>query len=238
MGLRKFLEKFGLYSCTLGLVLTLGTAAPLTAEQEKAMTENSGIENTSKQSVSSHFIGTPVSPETQKVLLKLARQAITCALKEGRTAPLPELIGELALERGAFVTLTINGNLRGCIGRIVGDTALGRIVPQYAVLSALEDHRFRPLSIDELDRVNISISVLSPMKEVAGAEDFIPGIHGILIQKNGRQAIFLPQVAPEQGWNREQTLSHLCMKAGLHQNAWKEPDCKFFVHTAQVFSED
>ncbi|PKK91542.1 MAG: hypothetical protein CVV64_04150 [Candidatus Wallbacteria bacterium HGW-Wallbacteria-1] len=191
-----------------------------------------------KKEVSSHFIGEPIGKDTETELLSLARKSITSAVREGKKIQLPNLSGEMALHRGAFVTLTRHGQLRGCIGRIAGDTPLGQVVAEYAVLSALEDNRFSPVRTNELDSIKISISVMSPMKEISGPEEFKVGIHGILIQKNGRQAIFLPQVAPEQGWDRDTTLDHLCLKAWLPEKAWKEPDCKFFIYTAQIFGEE
>ena len=90
---------------------------------------------------------------------------------------------------------------------------------------------------DELKDITVEISVLTPFHEVPGPEAFVPGKHGIYIEKGLRGAVFLPQVAPEQGWDRAQTLSHLCQKAGLPPDEWRKPGMKFFIFTAQVFGE-
>lgn len=190
-----------------------------------------------KTSVNQHFIGEPLGIESQKELLAIARKCITAAVTGIKKPDIGKPSEELAWKRGAFVTLEINGNLRGCIGHIADDMPVAEVVAEYAVLSAMNDTRFSPVTPDELSKMEISISAMSPIVEVRSHEDFRVGIHGILIKKNGRQAIFLPQVAVEQKWDKETTLRHLCAKAWLPQDAWKEPDCRFFVYTAQVFRE-
>lgn len=190
-----------------------------------------------KTAVSSHFIGEPLDVESQRELLAIARKCITAAVTGVKKPDIGKIDGQLAWKRGAFVTLEINGNLRGCIGHITDDIPIAEVVAEYAVLSAMNDTRFSPVTSEELPKIEISISAMSPIVEVKSHEDFKVGIHGILIKKNGRQAIFLPQVAVEQGWDKETTLKHLCMKAWLSPEAWKDPDCRFFVYTAQVFCE-
>ena len=101
----------------------------------------------------------------------------------------------------------------------------------------MNDGRFKPVSEDELPDIEIDISVLSPIRKISGAEKFITGKHGIIIRLGGTRAVFLPQVATEQGWNREETLAHLCNKAGLPSYAWKDEEMEFFVFTAEVFHE-
>lgn len=188
-----------------------------------------------------------LSPDEQKTLLRIARDTLNaCA----RNQPLPDpegggtaLTPKLKAKAGAFVTLKRRGQLRGCIGRIgypeLADDlpSLCKTIALMAVQSALHDHRFMPVKPDELDEIDIEISVLTIAHEVGGYEDFEVGRHGIIIRRGRRSAVFLPQVAPEQGWDRAETLNHLCGKAGLPENAWREPDMKFFVFTAQVFDE-
>jgi len=107
-----------------------------------------------------------------------------------------------------------------------------------AIESSQHDWRFAPVKAEELKDIEIEISVLTVAREVPGYEDFEVGTHGIIIRKGeDRGAVFLPQVAVEQKWDRAETLSHLCLKAGLAPDAWREQDMKFFVFTAQVFDE-
>jgi len=114
---------------------------------------------------------------------------------------------------------------------------LGDNIAHNAINSAFGDLRFPQLAKDELDDVEIEVSILTPPRPVAAPEDFIVGEHGIILRCRGRSAVFLPQVAPEQGWSREETLTHLCYKAGLPFRAWEAEDAKLSVFTAIVFSE-
>ncbi len=175
-------------------------------------------------------------------LLKVARETLESYVKERKKPDLNS--GEYALspilkeKRGVFVTLNKNGNLRGCIGHIQPREQLVEAVMDNAINSSMNDGRFRPVSEDELAEIEIDISVLSPIKKISGADKFIPGEHGIIIRLGGMRAVFLPQVATEQGWGREETLSHLCNKAGLPSYAWKDEKMEFFVFTAEVFHEE
>ena len=144
---------------------------------------------------------------------------------------------EARFKAGAFVTLKKRGELRGCIGTIMPEEALWEAVVKNAINAAARDRRFAPVAKEEAGEISIEISVLTPPREVKSPEEFTVGRHGILMEKAGRRAIFLPQVAPEQGWNREQTLDHLAVKAGLAPEAWRE-GTRFWVFEAQVFGED
>jgi AmmeMemoRadiSam system protein A len=163
-------------------------------------------------------------------------------VKEGKRPDLNS--GEYTLspimkeKRGVFVTLNKNGNLRGCIGHIQPREQLVKAVMDNAINSSMNDGRFRPVDADELEEIEIDISVLSPIKKISGVDKFIPGEHGIIIRLGGMSAVYLPQVATEQGWDREDTLSHLCNKAGLPSYAWKDESMEFFVFTAEVFHEE
>jgi len=175
-------------------------------------------------------------------LLKLARDTLEYCVKEGRKPDLDfgkytfsETMNE---KRGVFVTLNKNGNLRGCIGHIQPREQLFNAVIDNAINSSMNDGRFRPVTEDELSDIEIDISVLSPIKKISGADKFITGKHGIIIHLGGMRAVFLPQVATEKGWDREETLAHLCNKAGLPSYAWKDEEMEFFVFTAEVFHED
>ena len=183
----------------------------------------------------------------KKTLVRLARQTIKTYLKTGRMPKDVEgtynLTDRLKGRSGAFVTLKKHGELRGCIGRIGYPELASQLPPLYeviirmAVAAATEDPRFPQVTAAELADIKIEISVLTIAKEIPGHNDFEVGRHGIIIRKGRRSAVFLPQVAPEQGWNRATTLQHLCRKAGMPSDEWKTPGMKFFVFTADVFDE-
>jgi len=170
-------------------------------------------------------------------LLKLARETLNLYLKQGRW---PEVIPDnpkLIRKQGVFVTLKINGELRGCIGYPLPVKPLYQAVMEMAVAAATEDYRFPPLSPEELDRLSIEISVLTRPKKVNRPEEVIVGRHGIIISKGYNQGLLLPQVPLEYGWDLETYLSHGCLKAGLHPDEWRR-GVNIEVFEAQVFSED
>ena len=134
------------------------------------------------------------------------------------------------------VTLHKDGQLRGCIGEIVPRRELHEVVAEQAVSAAFHDPRFPSLRAEELDHVELEISALTPPQEVNSYKDIVIGTHGVVLIKERHSAVFLPQVAPEQGWGLEETLSHLAQKAGLDSNEW-ESGCDFMVFEAIVFSE-
>jgi AmmeMemoRadiSam system protein B/AmmeMemoRadiSam system protein A len=179
----------------------------------------------------------PIPLSDRKYLLKLARETINRFLGV-KMVPLPRLSTPFRSGRhGVFVTLKKKGNLRGCIGRMVPDRPLAELVGAMALESAFEDPRFNPVTLRELSDLEIEISVLTPMKRVSGQADIIVGRDGVMLQKGGRSAVFLPQVATEQGWERDEMLAHLSMKAGLPADAWKD-DTIFSTFQAIVFSEN
>lgn len=129
---------------------------------------------------------------------------------------------ELQRHAGAFVTLWKNGELRGCIGHVPNDVPVYEAVLQSGVNAARNDRRFRPVQPDELADLELEVSVLTPPRPIDSIDAFEPGKHGITIRKDGHYAIYLPEVAPQMGWDRETTLSHLARKAGLPADAWRE----------------
>ncbi len=178
----------------------------------------------------------------KKVLLALARNAIRQAL-DGQSPSDPEDLGvepTAAMKRkmGGFVTLTIDGDLRGCIGEIFPRRALADVVLDHALDAAFNDPRFPPLTAREFSKIRVEISALTPPVPVASYNDIEIGRHGMVLELGGRSAVFLPQVAPEQGWDLATTLTHLSYKAGLPGNAWKDPRARFTVFEAVVFHED
>jgi MEMO1 family protein len=174
-------------------------------------------------------------------LLGLARETIAAALN-GTKAPPAEIPARfdkgspLREVRGVFVTLTEDGDLRGCIGSIVGEEPLVKGVSHQAINSAFHDPRFAKLRREELDHVEIEISVLTPPVSIPSYEAIEVGRHGVLIEKHGNRAVFLPQVAPEQGWDRDTMLRYLCRKAGLEPDDWKS-GANFEVFEAQILEE-
>ncbi|HAW49370.1 TPA: hypothetical protein DCX16_00230 [bacterium] len=179
-----------------------------------------------------------LSDSEKKRLLFIARNTLEIYVKEGKTPKFKEESPKLLANSGAFVTLhTKTGELRGCIGYIFPIKPLYEAVIDNTISAGTKDWRFSPVRSDELSNIKIEISVLSPPERVGSYTDIVIGRHGIVLSKGGRQAVFLPQVPPEQGWSLEETLIHLSLKAGLPHDAWKK-DCNFEVFTAEVFGEE
>jgi hypothetical protein len=178
----------------------------------------------------------PLKPSDKTALLRLARETIKRYLTT-ETVPLPRgFSARLDAPQGAFVTLKERGELRGCIGHIPPEFQLCQTVADMAAQAAFNDPRFKPVELSELDDIEIEISVLTPMKPVSGAEQIRVGLDGVVIFKDGKSAVFLPQVAVEQKWGRDEMLDNLCLKAGLSTGCWRS-DAKFQVFQAEVFSE-
>jgi hypothetical protein len=175
-------------------------------------------------------------PEDKKALLAFARETLRRFLTTD-TLPMPRgLDPRLNAERGAFVTLKKKGELRGCIGHMVADSPLVKVVGSMALQAGLNDRRFTPLREDELAEVELEISVLTPARSVSGPEEIVLGRDGVILSKDGSSAVFLPQVATEQGWSRDEMLDHLARKAGLPAGSWRE-GAKFSTFQAEVFHE-
>ncbi|MDQ7798140.1 MAG: AmmeMemoRadiSam system protein A [Candidatus Edwardsbacteria bacterium] len=179
-----------------------------------------------------------LTAEEKRELFRIAHQSIEAEVK-GKDAPkFKPLTARLAELRGVFVTLKEGGNLRGCIGYIEGIRPLYQAVAEMAVAAATGDPRFPPVTTRELPELEYEISVLTPKRQIDSPEEFMVGKHGIIVQRGGRSGVFLPQVAAEEGWTREETLSYLCLhKAGLPANAWKDKETKLFVFEAEVLEE-
>ena len=180
--------------------------------------------------------------EGRRMALTIARRTLEIFLAKGKAPTDAELgvpeTGRLREPGAAFVTLTRFGMLRGCIGHIMAVEPLWTSIRDNAVSAAVHDSRFPPVTRSELDSIELGVSVLSAPRPIPSPADFVVGRHGIILEVLGRRALFLPQVAPEQGWNREQTFAALCRKAGLPSDAWRDPSAKFAVFEAQVFGEE
>ncbi|MFH2204401.1 MAG: AmmeMemoRadiSam system protein B [Elusimicrobiota bacterium] len=181
-----------------------------------------------------------LSPAEQERLLILARSTVDSYVRRKQVPDTKVLSAKvkagLEKTRGVFVTLKKHGQLRGCIGSIVGREPLVDGVVRNAVNACSFDHRFQPVTPDELKDIELEVSVLSPLRKVSGYDRIIPGWHGVLLTKGRRQAVFLPQVAMEFNWEIEETLTQLARKAGLPSDGWKE-GAEFEVFEAQIIPE-
>jgi AmmeMemoRadiSam system protein A/AmmeMemoRadiSam system protein B len=178
----------------------------------------------------------PLGPDDKATLLEFARRNIERFLHT-ETAPLArDLPPALWREQGAFVTLKIDGKLRGCMGIAGEKLPLGLVVGAVALMAAFEDRRFPPLSVEEYEQVEIEISLLTPMEKVGGPAEIVPGRDGVWMRKGDRSAIFLPQVARERGWGRDQMLDKLCLKAGLPEGAWRD-GIELYTFRAEILNE-
>jgi AmmeMemoRadiSam system protein A len=169
-------------------------------------------------------------------LLSLARHSITRRIRNDEPELNFEITPPMQDIMGAFVTLHKHGQLRGCIGEIFPRRELYEAVAEQAVNAAFHDPRFPRLSEDELDEIDIEISALTTPHRINSYEDIEIGRHGIVLYKGSRSAVFLPQVAPEQRWGLDETLTNLSMKAGLVAGDWQS-GCEFHVFEAIVFGE-
>ncbi len=183
-----------------------------------------------------------LTPEQEKRLLRLARETIKKRLLGEGMDTIEEPDGSLLEKRGVFVTLHKKGNLRGCIGHIIGQMPLWQGVKENALNAAFSDPRFPPLSPEELKEIDIEISVLTPpiplryesVEELL--QKLVPGRHGVIIKKGPYQATFLPQVW-EQLPDKEEFLSHLCMKASLPPYEWKKGTLEVYTYEVHNFAE-
>ncbi|MDK2976164.1 MAG: uncharacterized protein PWP06_639 [Candidatus Marinimicrobia bacterium] len=174
----------------------------------------------------------------KRELLRAVRSYLSYKLGISDTKPVLSENPLYTQKTGIFVTLHKNHELRGCIGHIIGHLPLKEALFEMAEAAAFSDPRFPPLSRNELQDISIEISILSELIPVDSIKKIIPGKHGVVLKQGFRQAVFLPQVALEQGWDRDEMLAHLSMKAGLNPQAYLDKNTDFFVFTADVFSEE
>lgn len=147
-----------------------------------------------------------------------------------------ELTAKLKVATATFVTLKIKGELRGCIGSLSPSEPLYLSVHHNAVNAALHDYRFHPVSKAELPSISVDVSILSPIREIPSLDEFKLGQQGIILEKGMNRAVFLPEVALEQKWTKEETLTHLALKASLDRNDWKS-GARFQVFESVVLSK-
>lgn len=178
--------------------------------------------------------------QQKKFLCRQAALAIDTGLTKAQNAAPLEPFDEptdspLLRDLGSFVTLTLNGRLRGCIGTIVAHEPLWLNVWNMARAAAFNDPRFPPLTAGEWSRMRYEISVLDQPSLCPDPQQIEIGRDGLILQYQGRSGVFLPQVPVEQGWNREEYLDNLCGKAGVAKGVWKLPEARLFWYQAQVF---
>ncbi|QAR32830.1 AmmeMemoRadiSam system protein A [Geovibrio thiophilus] len=177
-----------------------------------------------------------INSQEMSFLLEIARNAIKSSLDKSPfiIPPVPE---GLNFKSGCFVTLYLNGRLRGCIGNFRNDMNIVKNIADMAVQAALKDPRFPPVSQGEFDALEFEISVLSPMIPIKSVEEAEVGRDGLYVVKGFNCGVLLPQVATEYGWDKYEFISHTCAKAGLSFDAWKTDDIELYRFEAVVFGE-
>ncbi len=178
-----------------------------------------------------------LSAADQAILFRVARESIQAHLK-GEKAPLPtDASPALSRPSGVFVTLHLNGRLRGCIGYLEAMKPLLAAVQDMATAAAFNDPRFPPLRQEEVAGLDLEISVLSPMRRIKNIEEIEVGRDGIYLEQGPYRGLLLPQVATEYGWDRRTFLKQTSVKAGLPQDAWEDPHTRLFIFSAKILHE-
>jgi AmmeMemoRadiSam system protein A len=179
-----------------------------------------------------------VNDAQKKVLLKTARDTVKAVLTGGALPKPKSSDAELNARCGCFVTLKNQEQLRGCIGQFTSNKPLIELVVEMAKASVTGDPRFfsDPITADELEQLDVEISVLSPLQKTNDPLSLRLGVDGIYIKRGCTSGCFLPQVATETGWSKKEFLSYCCAhKAGLPADAWKDPQTEVYLFTAEVF---
>ncbi|MFC1490454.1 AmmeMemoRadiSam system protein A [Candidatus Latescibacterota bacterium] len=175
-----------------------------------------------------------LSDEEKDVLRNVVVTTLESVVSGGPLPKLENFSGKLGEKWGAFVTLNKNGQLRGCIGHIVGEKPLISTVAEMAKAAALEDPRFPNVSAEELADIDFEISVLTPIRQIKDIEEIEVGRDGIIITQKWNRGLLLPQVATDYGWDRITFLEHTCNKAGLPKDAWKDDDTIIEMFSAEI----
>jgi AmmeMemoRadiSam system protein A len=177
-----------------------------------------------------------LNKEKTQFLLAIARDAIASQLDNRPLRLIENIYPEFEQVQGVFVTLTLEGHLRGCIGNIIGQYPLYIGVQNMALEAAFNDPRFKSLSRSEFDFVHIEISILSPLTPIHAPQIDV-GTHGLLLRYHGKSGVLLPQVPVEQGWNKNEYLEGLAQKAGVPPEALNDKDTELFGFTATIIQE-
>ncbi len=180
-----------------------------------------------------------LSDKEKKLLLDISRSTLETYIHKGKLTEIPQssLTRNLKKSSGAFVSLYMGGKLRGCIGNFSPDRPLYGVVQEMTIAAATHDNRFAPVEATELPYISIEISILTPLKKITSIDEFQPGQHGIYMTKDGRSGTYLPQVAKETGWSKEDLLGHCAReKAGIRWDGWKEAD--LYIYEAIIIGEE
>lgn len=172
--------------------------------------------------------------------VSFARRVVESVVKTGNPPPKPEDVDDVfEIKRGAFVTLRKNGRLRGCIGRPTPEQSAIEAIREAAVEAATNDPRFPSVSESELSTVTVEVSILTPPEEVTPVEPeaITVGQDGLIVQRNDRSGLLLPQVPADKSWDAETFLTQTCKKAGLQGDCWQQPETTVLKYRAQVFEE-
>jgi len=182
-----------------------------------------------------------LSDNEKITLLKLARDTIKAKASGEKLPKISELGDKLTSllkeKRGAFVTLHKKEQLRGCIGYIEGFKPLAETIQEMAISAGFQDPRFPPVQQEEVNKLDIEISVLTPLKLIQDIKEIEVGKHGIYIKSGSYSGLLLPQVATENNWDREKFLSQTCRKAGLGMDEWKKKSTEIYIFSADIFGE-
>jgi AmmeMemoRadiSam system protein A len=178
-----------------------------------------------------------LSEEDRKAILELAHQGVVHAVCHERPLSTFPTTGIFAERRGLFVTLHASKKLRGCIGVIEGYANLGETLARCAADAALHDPRFSRMRAEEMDALEIEVSLLTLLEPITPEEVEI-GTHGLLVERGTRRGLLLPQVAIEHRLSRKQFLAEACKKAGLSREAWKEPETKLYGFQCEIIKEE
>jgi len=179
-----------------------------------------------------------LNDQQKKELLSLARNTIVSQIKTGRALKVEVDDPALKEVMGVFVTIHKAGQLRGCIGNIIGTEPLYIGVRDMAIAASTQDPRFPALEEAELADIDIEISVLSPLKKITNPDKIVLGVHGVLVKQGFRSGVYLPQVATETGWDKSEFMDSLCAhKAGISADAWRKGECEIYIFSAEVIGE-
>ena len=223
-----------------GELLSYTTSAGITGEQAESVSYVSLAFRF--EGIRAEAAGALLSAEEMARLVAIARFSLEQGVRTGEPPPEADLrakfpfTARLQERRGVFVTLKVRGDLRGCIGMIFPEEPLASATSKIAVAAALHDSRFQPVRPEELSAIDVEVSALTPPKPIAGPGEIRVGLDGVVLRKGGASAVFLPQVATEQGWDRDTMLSHLARKAGLSADAWKS-GASFLTFQAEIGHE-
>ncbi|MCA9679073.1 MAG: AmmeMemoRadiSam system protein A [Kofleriaceae bacterium] len=181
--------------------------------------------------------GHDLADDEKRELLRIARATLREYGFSGRIPPGKPHRESLLAPAAVFVSLHQGDELRGCIGMTEEDRPLYRAIQEMAVAAATRDPRFPAMQAEELDDMTIEISVLGPPRRIKGPDDLRIGVDGLRVELGDQRGLLLPQVAPEAGWDAATFLAKTCRKAGLAEDAWRDPDAVIWAFGAQVFSD-